>query len=30
MVDLMEMNLDAKEMTKISMKGAESIRSLNP
>ena len=30
MVDLMKMNLDAKDITKISMKGAESIRSLNP
>src|SRR5213082_1940303 len=30
MVDLMKMNLDAKDITKISMKGTESIRSLNP
>ena len=30
MVDLMKMNLDAKDITKISMKGAESIKSLNP
>ncbi len=30
MVDLMKMNLDAKNLTKISMKGAESITSLNP
>ena len=30
MVDLTKMNLDAKEITKISMKGAESIKSLNP
>jgi choloylglycine hydrolase len=30
MVDLMKMNLDAKDITKISMKGAESIRSLTP
>jgi len=30
MVDLMKMNLDAKDITKISMKGAESITSLNP
>jgi choloylglycine hydrolase len=30
MVDLMKMNLDAKAITKISMKGAESIKSLNP
>ena len=30
MVDLMKMNLDAKEITKISMKGGESIKSLNP
>ncbi len=30
MVDLMKMKLDAKDVTKISMKGAESIRSLNP
>ena len=29
MVDLMKMNLDAKDITKISMKGTESIRSLN-
>ncbi len=29
-VDLMKMNLDAKDITKISMKGVESIRSLNP
>ena len=29
MVDLMKMNLDAKGITKISMKGAESIKSLN-
>ena len=30
MVDLMKMNLDARDITKISMKGAESITSLNP
>jgi len=30
MVDLMKMNLDAKDITKISMKGAESIKSLTP
>ena len=30
MVDLMKMKLDAKDITKISMKGAESIRSLTP
>ncbi len=30
MVDLMKMNLDAKDLTKISMKGEESIKSLNP
>jgi len=30
MVDLMKMNLDAKDITKISMKGAESVKSLNP
>ena len=30
MVDLTKMNLDAREITKISMKGAESIKSLNP
>jgi len=30
MVDLIKMNLDAKDITKISMKGGESIRSLNP
>jgi choloylglycine hydrolase len=30
MVDLMKMNLDAKDITKISMKGAENITSLNP
>ena len=30
MVDLMKMNLDAKEIAKISMKGGESIKSLNP
>lgn len=30
MVDLMKINLDAKDITKISMKGAESIKSLNP
>jgi len=30
MVDLMKMKLDARDVTKISMKGAESIRSLNP
>ena len=30
MADLMKMDLDAKDITKISMKGAESIRSLNP
>ena len=29
MVDLMKMNLDAKGITKISMKGTESIKSLN-
>jgi choloylglycine hydrolase len=29
-VDLMKMNLDAKDLTKISMKGAENIKSLNP
>src|SRR5205823_4729619 len=29
MVDMMKMKLDAKDVTKISMKGAESIRSLN-
>ena len=30
MVDLMKMDLDAKDITKISMKGAESIKPLNP
>ena len=30
MVDLMKMNLDAENMVKISMKGAETVRSLNP
>ena len=30
MVDLMKMNLDAKDIVTISMKGAESIKSLNP
>ncbi len=30
MVDLMKMNLDAKEIAKISMKGGESIKSLYP
>lgn len=30
MVDLMRMNVDAKDITKISMNGAESITSLNP
>ncbi len=30
MVDLMKMNLDGKDMVKISMKGPESIKSLNP
>jgi choloylglycine hydrolase len=30
MVDLMKMNLDGKDTVKISMKGAESIKSLNP
>ena len=30
MVDLMKMNLDAKDIVKISMKGAENITSLNP
>src|SRR5213592_2781496 len=30
MVDMMKMKLDAKDVTKISMKGVESIKSLNP
>ena len=30
MVDLMKMNLDAKDLVKLSMKGAESIKPLNP
>ena len=30
MVDLMKMNLDGKDMVKISMKGGESIKSLKP
>ncbi len=30
MVDLMKMNLDGKDMVKISMRGAENIKSLNP
>ena len=30
MVDLMKMNIDGKDMVKISMKAGESIKSLNP
>ena len=30
MVDLMKMNLDAKDLTKVSMQGDEVIKSLNP
>jgi len=30
MVDLMKMKIDGKDMVKISMKGAENIKSLNP
>jgi hypothetical protein len=30
MVDLMKMNLDAKDIVRISMKGGEVIKSLTP
>jgi hypothetical protein len=30
MVDLMKMKIDGKDMVKISMKGGENIKSLNP
>ena len=30
MVDFMKINLDGKDMVKISMKGGENIKSLNP